>query len=55
MKEDGLRIYHTHVDGMKDANNYFTIKSQDIEKNVYLVWLNSSWSENIIPSARINK
>ena len=48
VKEDGLRIYHTHVDGMKRTKNYFTIIYQDIEKHVYLVWLNSSWVENYV-------
>ena len=48
VEEDGLRIYHNHVDAMKSTNNYFTIKYQDIEQNVYLVWLNSSWTENYL-------
>ena len=48
VEEDGLLIYHDHVDAMKNTNNYFTIKYQDIEQNVYLVWLNSSWTENYV-------
>ena len=44
--EDGLRIYRSYVDGIRKSNNYYTIKYQDIEENVYLVWLNKSWKEN---------
>ena len=50
VEEDGLHIYHNHVDGKKGTNNYFTIIYQNIEKNVYLVYLNGSWIENYVYS-----
>ena len=39
-----------------DISDLSIIKNQDIEKNVYLVWLNSSWSENYVyPMGKLRK
>ena len=46
--EDGLRIYRHYVDGIRKSKNYYTIEYQDIEENVYLVWLNKSWKEDYV-------
>ena len=48
IEDNGLRIYHHYTDGLRNNTNYYKIKYQDIEKNVYLVWLNNSWEENFV-------
>ena len=46
--ENGLHIYRHYLDGIRKSENYYTIKYEDIEKCVYLVWLNSSWEKDYV-------
>ena len=45
IEDNGLRIY---TDGLRNNDNYYKIPYQDIEKNVYVVWLSKAWEENYV-------